>query len=252
MSREPKFKPKPGQMDYTNARWAPVINVVVQRPDGKILAVKRSKEISLYPGLWNGIGGFLDDKKSLDEKVREELREETGISASAIKKVTLGAIFDVDDRRYRKTFVMHPVLVSLRSAVPIMLDWEASAYKWVAVDEARALDCVPVFHLVLDALFGPISSCGKLAQPPRHKKLPPLPKAAHSLKLGVYEHYKGNRYQVLGIAFHSETLEEMVIYRARYGPRATFVRPLMMFLESVMRDGRRVPRFRHVNKRRRD
>lgn len=75
---KPKFKPKPGQVDFTNIRWAPVINCVVKHQD-KILLVKRSKELNLYPGYWNGISGFLDDQRSLTEKVEEEIKEELGI-----------------------------------------------------------------------------------------------------------------------------------------------------------------------------
>jgi hypothetical protein len=70
---------------------------------------------------------------------------------------------------------------------------------------------------------------------------------------GIYEHYKKKRYQVIGVARHSETLEEMVVYRALYdseefGDQALWVRPKAMFLEEVDVDGVRVPRFRYINK----
>ena len=60
---------------------------------------------------------------------------------------------------------------------------------------------------------------------------------------GVYRHYKGQRYQVLGTARHSETLEELVVYRALYGERGLWVRPAGMFGQTVLVDGRPVPRF---------
>ena len=63
---------------------------------------------------------------------------------------------------------------------------------------------------------------------------------------GHYRHYKGNDYTVLGIARHSETLEELVIYRAEYGDRGLWVRPATMFAETVLVDGQNVPRFRRV------
>jgi len=69
---------------------------------------------------------------------------------------------------------------------------------------------------------------------------------ARNLKLGIYQHYKGNKYQVLGVAIHSETLEEMVIYKALYGEEITWVRPLKMFLENVEVDGKSKPRFSYV------
>ena len=64
------------------------------------------------------------------------------------------------------------------------------------------------------------------------------------LKLGTYEHYKGNRYEVVGLARHSETLEDLVVYRALYGERGLWVRPLGMFLEEVDVGGKKVPRFK--------
>jgi hypothetical protein len=67
------------------------------------------------------------------------------------------------------------------------------------------------------------------------------------IKLGRYQHYKGKFYEVIGSARHSETLEELVVYRAlyesEYGKNALWVRPKAMFLESVLVDGKEVPRF---------
>jgi hypothetical protein len=69
---------------------------------------------------------------------------------------------------------------------------------------------------------------------------------------GRYRHYKGNLYEVVGIARHSETMEELVVYKARYdhaevGPNSLWVRPRAMFVEDVELDGRRVPRFGRVS-----
>lgn len=63
---------------------------------------------------------------------------------------------------------------------------------------------------------------------------------------GRYRHYKGNEYTVLGVARHSETEEELVVYRQEYGDHGLWVRPKQMFLETVKVDGRNVPRFRHL------
>ena len=67
-----------------------------------------------------------------------------------------------------------------------------------------------------------------------------------TLPPGRYRHYKGREYLVLGIARHSETEEEFVVYRQDYGERGLWVRPLGMFLETVESDGRRVPRFEYL------
>ena len=66
------------------------------------------------------------------------------------------------------------------------------------------------------------------------------------MKLGIYEHYSGKRYKVIGEAKHSETLEKMVIYEALYGEGQIWVRPLKMFLEEVELDGKMVARFRLI------
>ena len=65
------------------------------------------------------------------------------------------------------------------------------------------------------------------------------------IELGLYKHYKGNVYEVIGIASHSETLEELVVYKATYQLEGEnlWVRPLSMFLETVIVDGKEVQRF---------
>ena len=67
------------------------------------------------------------------------------------------------------------------------------------------------------------------------------------IKLGKYVHFKGNEYEVIGIAAHSETLEEMVIYRAFNDDEKLWVRPVVMWNEIVEHNGRRVKRFTHVD-----
>ena len=60
---------------------------------------------------------------------------------------------------------------------------------------------------------------------------------------GIYRHYKGSLYQVLHVANHSETEEELVVYRCLYGEYDVWVRPLAMFTESIEVNGKEVPRF---------
>jgi hypothetical protein len=70
-----------------------------------------------------------------------------------------------------------------------------------------------------------------------------MERSPETVEPGRYRHYKGNFYQVIGVARHSETGEEVVVYRCLYGDFSLWVRPLEMFLEDVLVEGRLMPRF---------
>lgn len=72
------------------------------------------------------------------------------------------------------------------------------------------------------------------------------------IKPGKYQHYKGKMYEVIGVARHSESLDEFVVYRALYdseefGKNALWIRPKQMFMENIMVNGKQVPRFRKID-----
>ena len=66
------------------------------------------------------------------------------------------------------------------------------------------------------------------------------------IQLGKYRHFKGKEYEVIGVAKHSESLEEMVVYRALYGEGGLWVRPAEMWNEEVEKDGKRYKRFTFI------
>lgn len=68
------------------------------------------------------------------------------------------------------------------------------------------------------------------------------------MKTGIYEHYKGNRYEVIDTVHHSETEELMVLYRALYGDKGLWVRPYDMFFETVTLNATLTPRFKYIGK----
>jgi len=73
----------------------------------------------------------------------------------------------------------------------------------------------------------------------------------NEIVLGKYQHYKGHFYEVVGVARHSKTLEELVVYKALYdseefGSSALWVRPKNMFMENVIKDGKETPRFKYI------
>jgi hypothetical protein len=71
-----------------------------------------------------------------------------------------------------------------------------------------------------------------------------------SVPPGRYRHYKGNEYTVIGVAKHSETQEELVVYRQEYGDNGLWVRPLAMFIETVEVDGNLARRFERMEEER--
>ncbi len=84
---------------------------------------------------------------------------------------------------------------------------------------------------------------------PVNEELKPFSALAKSFSKGeIYEHYKGKKYQILAVGRNSETLEECVVYQALYGEHDVWVRPLSMFLETIVFNGIEQPRFKNLSK----
>jgi 8-oxo-dGTP pyrophosphatase MutT (NUDIX family) len=87
----------------------------------------------------------------LREKVVEEFREELGIKEREIISVRLGEVFDQNEPRYQKTWIVHPILVRVASD-RVVLDWEAQKYAWVTMREAGKLKLLPGCRTVLQKI----------------------------------------------------------------------------------------------------
>lgn len=68
----------------------------------------------------------------------------------------------------------------------------------------------------------------------------------NEVRLGKYRHFKGNLYELIEVAHHSESQEPVAVYRALYGDHGLWVRPLEMFLETIERDGAEIQRFQYI------
>ncbi len=150
-NKKETFRPKKGQVDYTHIRYAPVINCLL-RYRGKILLMRRNKGLRFYPDCWNGVSGFLDDQKSVRGKVIEEIREELGMPAHTVRRITIGPIFHQESKRYKKTWIVHPILVDMKTDMIKRIDWEARGFAWVEPKDIRKRKLLPGFSLVLSAL----------------------------------------------------------------------------------------------------
>ncbi|HSX30519.1 MAG TPA: NUDIX domain-containing protein [Candidatus Saccharimonadales bacterium] len=149
---EPKFVAKHGQVNYTDIRYAPKVHVVVTHSN-KILCVRRSTDMRLYPGQWDWVSGFLDDDQSIEDKASQQLGEELGMAPEYIVNVKRGQIIIEEAPEYQKTWFIVPVLAEI-STDKFTLDWEASSGQWFSLDELKTLDMVPG-SLPLAAQFFP-------------------------------------------------------------------------------------------------
>lgn len=148
---EPAFQPQPGQIDYTHSKRAPVVNTLIRfRDKDKYLFIKRSNTMRNYPGLWNGISGFLDDEQTVEQKIRSELLEEAGLGNADIVSVVLGKPFQHVDREKDKVWEVNPALVVLATQ-NITLNWEGESFTWASLSELSTYKLVPGYEKVIAA-----------------------------------------------------------------------------------------------------
>ena len=135
----PKFDD--GRVNYSKSKIAPIINVFIKYKD-KILLLKRSDKVLAYKEKWNSLGGFLDELKSIKEKVLEELREELKINKNLIKSIKLAKPYKLFDKSIRRTWLIFPALVELNKMPKIKLDWEHTDFKWIYPEDIKKFDVV--------------------------------------------------------------------------------------------------------------
>lgn len=144
--REIKGKPRflDGRIDFSLAKSAPVVVAFVSCL-GKILLLRRSKKVSNYKGMWNGVAGFLDEKKPLPEKLEDELSEEIGLARNNIARIFFAKPYRFVDREINKTWYIFPAIVECAGPWAIRLDWENVGYKWVSPSQIPSIKGVPNF-----------------------------------------------------------------------------------------------------------
>lgn len=135
----PKFLD--GRINYSNSDAAPVITVFLKYKD-KILLMKRSNRVLTYKGKWNTVAGYLDELRPINEKIEEEIEEESGIEEDNISSISIGESYKFTDNKIDKTWIVFPSLVELKNEPEIKLNWEHTEYKWLKPEELENFDIV--------------------------------------------------------------------------------------------------------------
>ena len=194
---------------------ADVVAALIWR-DGKFLIAKRpeGKKREL---LWEFVGGKVEPGEDHRTALARECREELEIT------VEVGELFMHVVHEYPDVTVpLYLYRCALTEGEPVMI--EHCDLKWITPDEIDAYEFCPADCDILERIK-------KIYAPVRP---------------GRYRHFKGNEYEVIAEANHSETLEKMVVYRALYGDGGYWVRPAYMWNETVVRDGEEIPRFSFI------
>ncbi|OHA89627.1 MAG: hypothetical protein A2741_02820 [Candidatus Zambryskibacteria bacterium RIFCSPHIGHO2_01_FULL_43_27] len=129
--------------DYTHARSAPVIVIFVKYRD-KFLLVKRSEKVLTYQGLWSCLAGFVDDEKTMEEKVRFEIQEELGLKDSDIKEIKQGETYLFLDKELDREWIRHVFLVEITNP-NLKLSWEHSEFVWITPEDSKNYTATPGF-----------------------------------------------------------------------------------------------------------
>lgn len=141
-----------GRIDYHSSDKALVLTCFVEYA-GKILLLKRSDQVGTYRGLWNSVAGYIDEAVPLEDKIREELREELGLGKDAIASLRVGKMYDFFDPGIGKTWFIVPCLATLAAEPHLQLDWEHTEYRWIGPEELGSFPVVPGLERSLQAVW---------------------------------------------------------------------------------------------------
>lgn len=150
VSTYPKFND--GRINYSHARVCPVVNCVV-RCGEMVLLTRRGEDVIAYPNTVNGISGFIDEIKSLEDIVYQELSEEVGLSKLAVKELRIfPEIIQTDDDINREWHV-HSALAIVDDMFEPKINWENKEAVWMTIKEANSQELMWGFREVLDAVL---------------------------------------------------------------------------------------------------
>jgi isopentenyldiphosphate isomerase len=133
-----------GRIDYSTARVCPVLNCTILYND-EVLLTHRSKNVIAYPETWNGISGFIDEIKPLENIIRAELAEEVNIVAGDILRITFRDLMIQADDAINREWHVIPVLAELARRPNVRTNWENKEAKWVKKTDVLRLPLMPFY-----------------------------------------------------------------------------------------------------------
>jgi len=203
------------------------VDAVILNSRGETLLQRRSKEKKVYPDLWCITGGAALAGEDGVTACAREVEEELGFRP-AMDTARLICSYMKPERRFLREVFLIDQDVPLEEMR--YQPGEVQDAMWILPEEIEADPALSaqLHHLDFWKDIYPFIL---------------LESYRIRIPQGIYRHYKGNRYRMVGLSLHSETLEPMAIYRALYGSMETWVRPAGMWQEMVDAEGKRLPRF---------
>lgn len=133
-----------GRVDYTHARICFVISCTVVFDD-EVLLTYRSADVIAYPNTWNGISGFIDEIKPLEDIITNELAEEVNIQSDDINVIKIMPLMIQTDDEINREWRVFPVFVELSRRPTVMTNWENKEAKWIPLGHVENLALLPVY-----------------------------------------------------------------------------------------------------------
>ncbi len=159
-----------GVVELPDVRGRPVVSAVL-RNQGRILIVRRSREVGSFPGRWSAVSGYLEGREEPKDRAVIEIREETGLRAPRLQ--TAGSA--VLARHESTMYVIHPFLFDVQSR-RVRLDWENVEHRWIAPNQLGRFDTVPRLKDVVEAVLpnstSTVPSTSSLRSPRRRGRPP--------------------------------------------------------------------------------
>lgn len=150
ISTYPKFDD--GRIDYSDVRVCPVVNCVV-RCGEMVLLTRRGEDVIAYPNTINGISGFIDEIKPLEDVVYQELSEDVGLGKEAVKELRIfPEIVQVDDGINREWHV-YPALAVVDEMFEPEINWENKEAVWMTIEAAKSQELMAGFREVLEIVL---------------------------------------------------------------------------------------------------